>query len=178
MLQTLTSSKAANRTCGISSPERPILVDLWVIARHLRTPVHISVVANLTRLGPKPESFRALLKHLQLEEPLLKQQELVLVGGDRVVEVVELSRHHLVVGVVLPQAGELFHVLAEFAVGFRVVEGHAAATFFPDCVELVLALVLVLATALLLLLLLAMGLLGELVRTFFGGVAVHWRVFD
>jgi hypothetical protein len=158
---------AANRTGSISSPHRPILVDLWVIARHLRSPVHISVVANLTRLRPKPESFTALLK----------QQKLVLVGGDCVVEVVELSRHHLVVGVVLPQASELFHVLVEFAVHFRVVEVHAAAAFFPDCVELVLALVLVLATATATALLLAMMLLAELVRTFFGGVAVHWSVF-
>jgi hypothetical protein len=154
---------AANRTGSISSPHRPILVDLWVIARHLRTPVHISVVANLTRLRPKPESFTALLK----------QQKLVLVGGDCVVEVVELSRHHLVVGVVLPQASELFHVLVEFAVHFRVVEVHAAAAFFPDCVELVLATATATATALLL----AMMLLAELVRTFFGGVAVHWSVF-
>ena len=91
----------------------------------------------------------------------------MLVGGDRVVEVVELPRHQLVLRVVLPQAAELFYVLAELVVDLLVLAFDVAATFLVEGVS-VLFLVLVLA---LLLLLLAM------VRTFLVGVAVYCSVF-
>lgn len=155
------------------SQDRPMFVDLGLIGRHLRSPVHIRMVASIDRLRPKPGSFQFLLELLQREQALLEHQELVLVGGDRIVEVVEFSGHELVLGVVLPQAGELFDVLAELVVYSFVGDFGVAAKFLVAGVLLVLFH----TTATALLLLLAMLLLWELVRTFFGTVDVHLSVF-
>ena len=88
----------------------------------------------------------------------------MLVGGDRVVEVVELTWHQLIPGVVLPQAAELFYVLAELVVDDFIVALEVAADVLVEGILLVL----VLATALLLL---------AIVRTFLCGVTVHSSVF-
>ena len=158
-----------DRISGISSTNRPIRVDLWLVTRLSGGPVHCRTHASVTRLRPKHGSFHALFEVSQLEEVLLEQQELVLVGGDRVVEVVELTWHQLIPGVVLPQAAELFDVLAELVVDDFVVALEVAADVLVEGILLVL----VLATALLLLLLLLLAI----VRTFPCGVTVHSSVF-
>jgi hypothetical protein len=165
--------EGCDETSSISSPDRPMPVDLWLIFRHLRSPVHVSAQTSPNRLRPKPSSLHALFELLQLGEALFEQQKLVPVGGNRVVEVVELARHQLVLRVVLPQAGELFDVLAELVVHFVVGDFEVAATTLVESGLLVLVL-LATATALLLLLLALMGP----VRTFFGGFAIHWSVCE
>jgi len=153
-----------DRTSCVSSTDRPIRLDLWLVTRHSGGPVHSRAQASVHRLGSQHGSFHALFELLEPEEALLKQQKLVLVGGDRVVEVIELSRHHFVVRVVLPQAAELFNVLVEFLVDLLVLALDVAATLLVEDVS-----VLVLALLLLLL---------AIVRTFLSGVAVHWSVFN
>jgi hypothetical protein len=145
--------EGCDETSSISSPDRPMPVDLWLIFRHLRSPVHVSAQTSPNRLRPKPSSLHALFELLQLEEALFEQQKLVPVGG--------------------PQAGELFDVLAELVVHFVVGDFEVAATTLVESGLLVLVL-LATATALLLLLLALMGP----VRTFFGGFAIHWSVCE
>lgn len=134
------------------------------------------VLANLSRLRPKHGLLQNPFEPLQPDEGFLKHQELVLVGGDRIVEVEELSRHQLVLAVVLLQAAELAHFLAELAVDCGVGAFEVTAAFLVEGFLLFLfpfVLVLAVATAIALLLL----LLAELVRTFLGGVDVHLVVF-